>query len=61
MKWLIYGGVFAGGVVTGLWIAKMYARNKVEDAIHDGLSKVNLEGGQVENLVKQIVVPLTVG
>jgi hypothetical protein len=50
----IAGGL---GVLTGLFLAKLYAQNKTENTIHDALSSVGLGGGVVENVAKGIIVP----
>lgn len=52
---------FAGGVATGLLIAKLYARAKAGDAIHGALDKVGLGGGEFEQVVKDLLIPRTVG
>jgi hypothetical protein len=51
---------FAGGVASGLLIAKLYARQRVTDLVHQGLEDVGLGGGYVENLVQSVVVPKVV-
>ena len=47
----------AAGIVVGLLIAKEYARQKVEANVHDALAGVGLAGGNVENIVQNLVTP----
>lgn len=61
MKILIYSGIFAGGVATGLYIAKLYARSKTEGAVHDALAKVGLGGGIIEETANRLIVPSVSG
>jgi hypothetical protein len=49
---------FGLGVGAGLYIAKLYARNAVGDAIHQGLDAVGAGGGKVEEIAKKVIVPL---
>lgn len=59
-KTLIAVLAFAGGVASGLLIAKLYARQKVSDTVHTGLEAVGLAGGVTENLVQGVLVPQVV-
>lgn len=49
---------FAGGVATGLFIAKLYARRQVGDAISQALNKAGVGGGALEQSLKDVLVPL---
>jgi hypothetical protein len=60
LKILIYGAVFAGGIATGLYIAKLYARSKTQGAIHDVLPGW-LQGGAVEEGLDRLIVPSVSG
>lgn len=60
MKILIYGGVFVGGIVTGLYIAKLYARAKTESAINSVLPDF-LKGTIVETGLDRLIVPSVSG
>jgi hypothetical protein len=53
--------IFVGGVATGLYIAKLYARNKTESAVHDVLSKIGLSGGAIEETANRLIVPSVSG
>ena len=67
VRWLIYGGVFVGGVATGLYIAKLYARHQTEGAIGGALDWVggvlgtNLRGGSIEQTADRLIVPSVSG
>ena len=52
---------FSGGVVVGLYAAKLYAEKKTDDVIHNALDKVGLGGGTIENAAKSVLTPLVVG
>jgi len=60
VKVVIYGLVFVGGVATGLFIAKQYARAQVGDAIHKGLDEFGLGGGVLEDTAKRLLIPVVV-
>lgn len=49
--------LFAGGVVTGLLIAKLYARSQWSSAIHDGLAKFGIGGGVIEETADRLILP----
>jgi hypothetical protein len=42
--------IFAGGVATGLMIAKLYARHQVEGGVSDLLTKIGLSRGTADNI-----------
>ena len=48
--------IFAGGVATGLLIAKYYARSQVSDAIDQTLGK--FVPAPVTDAAKKVIVPL---
>ena len=50
--------VFAGGVAVGLYVAKLYARRQVNNAIGDGLDKIGL--GALTPFVQGLVTPAVV-
>lgn len=52
-----YGLIFVGGVAVGLFIAKQYARSQWSGAIHDGLAKLGLEGGVIEETADRLILP----
>jgi hypothetical protein len=49
--------IFVGGVAVGLAIAKLYARSQWSGAIHDGLAKLGLGGGPIEETVDRVILP----
>lgn len=49
---------FAGGVAVGLYVAKIYARNQVDNAISTGLDKLGL--GALAPVVQGLVTPAVV-
>lgn len=42
--------IFAGGVATGLAIAKWYARHQVEGGVSDILTKIGLSRGTADSI-----------
>ena len=51
---------FAGGVATGLLAAKLYVRHEAQSAVHQGLEKIGLSGGVVEDVLVNTLVPAVV-
>jgi len=49
---------FAGGVAVGLYVAKLYARNQVDNAIATGLDKIGL--GSLAPVIQGLVTPAVV-
>lgn len=60
-KVVTYGLLFVGGVATGLFIAKLYAKKKTEDSVHSVLDAIGLGGGTIEEIADSIIVPQVVG
>lgn len=52
---------FAGGLGVGLYVAKLYAENKVQGDVNSLLGKVGLGGGAVQSFIDASVVPTLVG
>lgn len=52
---------FVGGIATGLVIADLYAKYKVQGTIDKGLNAVGLGGGAVQSFIDTSVVPTLVG
>lgn len=51
----------AGGVVVGLYIAKLYARNEVKDTVDSFLSSVGLGGGEIQKAADGFIPTAVVG
>lgn len=47
----------AGGFALGLWVADLYAKNKIQTTVDAGLAKVGLGGGTVQSIVDTTVLP----
>lgn len=52
---------FVGGVGVGLFVAKLYAQNKIQGDLDSLLNKAGVGGGAIQSFVDGTVVPNLVG